>query len=102
MAEDTEKSSGVAVQESIVTSNMNLIAAILTVVPGSSMNRRTLDRSDPKHIRIIVTGDAEGLKKTEEKWFAGELTGNLRDFATFLKDVKSLIHEGGCNGDERR
>jgi len=76
--------------ETIETTNINLAAALLVEGEDAHLDEQKVDRSDPRHVKVIVVG--RKLGEVKRKWDTWELTVNARKFAAHLKDVKALIH----------
>lgn len=73
--------------------NMYLVAALLTV--GGKLLRSEIDRSDLRHIRFPIEGDANLFDKIEEEWYSDDENsiGNvLHRYSENLKLLKALIH----------
>jgi len=76
--------------ETIETTNINLAAACLTEGKDAHLDEQRVDRTDPRHVKVVVVG--ERLTDIKRRWDTWELTVNARKFAAHLKDVKALIH----------
>jgi len=77
-------------QEVIETTNINLAAACLTEGEDAHLDESRVDRSDPRHVKVVVIG--KEIESVKRKWDTWELVVNARKFAAHLKDVKALIH----------
>lgn len=77
-------------EELMETTNINLAAAYLSEGEDAHLDEDRVDRSDPRHVKIIVVG--KGLGEIKKRWDTWELTVNARKYAAHLKDVKALIH----------
>lgn len=77
-------------EEIMETTNINLAAAFLSNGQDAHLDESKVDRSDPRHVKVVVVG--KRLEEIKRKWDTWELTVNARKYAAHLKDVKALIH----------
>ena len=86
-------SPALAEQGKIVTSNMWLAAAIIAAGRQAGTPARIdptgCDRSDPKRVRLCITGPAELLRKVETEWWGGDCI--WRVFSEAFRDVRFAV-----------